>query len=92
MISFNQVLIAIGDIMPRQKKSTTVQENIVSASDVARIVSDFLTLYKNSLKTEVIQMEELEDMSQKKIVDTIELQADVAKSRAIRHVGELFNN
>ena len=37
-------------------------------------------------------MEELDGMSQKKIVDTIELQADVAKSRAIRHVGELFNN
>ena len=50
MISFNQVLIAIGDIMPRQKKSTTVQENIVSASDVARIVSDFLTLYKTVLR------------------------------------------
>jgi len=89
VITFNKVLTTLGDIMPRPKKSTKPS---ISAQEVVSIVGDFLNLYKTTGQTEILSVEGLNTDHQAKILETLEQQSSVVKSRAVRRVAELFGD
>ena len=56
------------------------------------IVGDFLNLYKTTCQSEVLSVEGLSTDHQAKILETLEQQSAVVKSRAVRRVAELFGD
>lgn len=75
--------------MPRQKKKVDTKPAL-TAVDVARLMDGFLTLYKNNCKSELAQIDSIDSNSKNNLIKTLDIQAEVVKSKAIRQIGTLF--